>query len=84
MVELQYLTKIRGPVSLKSGYNNRKVAVEVWFENSVIATINVEFLWDFMAEVFQENPPRKKNYIDNGSRYYAMAAAQQLRNADQL
>ena len=87
MAELHYYTKIRGPVSLKSGYNNGRVAVEVWFENSVIAAIDVEFLWDFMAELFQENPPRNvpgsrgqmPNYIDKGSRYYAMAAAQRLR-----
>ena len=77
MAELTYKTKITGPVTLRSGYVNGKVAVEVWFENRVIATILIEYVWDFLSDVFMENPPKnvsgsrggKQNYIDRGRRY---------------
>jgi hypothetical protein len=85
MAEITYNTKVFGPVTLRSGHKDGRVTMDVWFENKVIAAFSIEFLWDFIEDIFRQNPPRTvcgqmKNYIDFGSRYYCMMAASQLRN----
>ena len=66
-----------GPITLKDGFDNGKVAVEVWHDNELIATVLVEYFWDFIEDVLQHNPPgtvvgsrgQVENYLDCGRRF---------------
>lgn len=90
MAEVSYVTKTGGPVTLRSGRSkdDGSVTIEIWYENRVIASLEIEYVWDFLADVFAENSMKRRdsddtvvqNYRDKGSRAYCMAAAQWLRS----